>query len=250
MGLMECEALWRFSTIALGFAERFCDLAAKLGETAKLLLGERVTAISRHYLGEQAEARRILESMLSRYERDLHRWHTAGFRVDHGIVGRAESRPCSLAAGGTRPGAEHVARVPGRRSSARPCHDAAIRLERDRDTARAAGRRSGRGRRLTALLLDPAAKHGFFIWEACGRCFEAIRLVRSTNLGTGLPLLRAAVAKLRHTGFEAHSTFILSMLAEAMCDAGEIEEGLVTVDEGLARWKPMRIAGAYRNSCA
>ena len=240
----EARALWGLwnarlyggsPRIALGFAERFCDLAAKLGETAKLLMGERVTAISRHYLGEQAEARRILESMLSRYERDLHRWHTAGFRVDHGIVGRANLARVLWLQGASD---QALSMSQGSVADAQALGHVMTLLYVLSETAIPLALLVGdldAAERLTALLLDPAARHGFFIWEVCGRCFEAIRLVRATDLRTGLPLLRAAVGKLRHTGFEAHTTFILGMLAEAMCDAGDIEEGLVTVDEGLAR---------------
>jgi len=240
----EARALWGLwnarlyggaPRIALGFAERFCNLAAKLGETPKLLMGERLIAISKHYLGEQAEAKRILENMLSRYERDLHRWHTAGFRVDHRIVGRA-----NLARILWLQGALDQARSMSQGSLA-DAHALGhvmtlqyVLSETAIPLALLAGDLDAAGR-LIAMLLEPATKHGFFIWEVCGRCFEAIRLVRSTNVKTGLPLLRAAVRTLRQTGFEAHSTFILSMLAEAMCDAGEIEEGLIAVDEGLAR---------------
>lgn len=240
----EARALWGLwnarlyggsPRVALSFAERFCDLAAKRGDTAKLLMGQRITAISKHYLGEQAEAKNTLEYMLSRYERDLHRWHTAGFRVDHRIVGRANLARVLWLQGAPdqalslSQGALADAQALGHVMTLQyVLSETAIPLALLVGDLDAAGR-------LTALLLDLATRHGFFIWEACGRCFEAIRLVRSGNPGTGLPLLRAAVAKLRHTGFEAHITFILSMLAEAMCDAGEIEEGLVAVDEGLAR---------------
>ena len=240
----EARALWGLwnarlyggsPRIALRFAERFCDLATKLDETAKLLLGHRAIAISHHYLGEQAEAKRFLEHMLSRYERDLHRWHTAGFRVDHSIVGRANlarvlwlqgapDQALSLSQGSLAD-AEALGHVMTLQYVLNETAIPLALLVGDPDAAE----------RLIALLLDLAAKHGFLIWEASGRCYEAIRLIRSTDPETGLPHLRAAVRKLRHTGFEAHSTFILAMLAEAMCDAGEIEEGLVAVDEGLAR---------------
>jgi predicted ATPase len=85
------------------------------------------------------------------------------------------------------------------------------------------------------MLLDPAARRGFVIWEVCGRCFEAVLLTRSRESGIGLPLLRAALAELRKTGFAAHLPFILGLFAEALGDAGSIAEGAAAVDEALAR---------------
>ncbi|WP_343716676.1 hypothetical protein, partial [Inquilinus sp.] len=238
----EARALWGLwnarlyggsPRLALGFAERFHDLAARRGETAQRLMGERVIAISKHYLGEQDEARRRLEAMLSQYEPDRHRWHTAGFRVDHRIVGRANLARILWLQGtpdqalGLAQGALADAQALGHVMTLQyVLSEAAIPLALLVGDLDAAGH-------LIALLLDLASRHGFVIWEAWGRCCEAIRLVRST--GAGLPELQAAVGALRQTGFEAHTTFILGVLAEALCDAGEIEAGSTAIEDGLAR---------------
>jgi predicted ATPase len=51
----------------------------------------------------------------------------------------------------------------------------------------------------------------------------------------GLALLRTAQGELRETGFVALYTEILRALAETLAGAGEVAEGLVTIDEALAR---------------
>jgi predicted ATPase len=50
-----------------------------------------------------------------------------------------------------------------------------------------------------------------------------------------LALLRTAQGELRETGFVALYTEILRALAEALAGAGEVAEGLTTIDEALAR---------------
>jgi len=50
-----------------------------------------------------------------------------------------------------------------------------------------------------------------------------------------LALLRSARGELRETGFAALYAEILRALAEALAGAGEVAEGLATIDEALAR---------------
>src|SRR5260221_290722 len=89
--------------------------------------------------------------------------------------------------------------------------------------------------RAVATLLDEAARHALAIWHAWGRAFEGILFIKRGDAVNGLALLRTAQGELRETGFAALYTEILRALAEALADAGEVAEGLVTIDEALAR---------------
>jgi predicted ATPase len=89
--------------------------------------------------------------------------------------------------------------------------------------------------RAVATLLDEAARHALAIWHAWGRAFEGILFIKRGDAVNGLALLRTARGELRETGFAALYTEILRALAEALAGAGEVAEGLVTIDEALAR---------------
>jgi predicted ATPase len=64
---------------------------------------------------------------------------------------------------------------------------------------------------------------------------EGILFIKRGDPVNGLALLRTAQGELRETGFVALYTEILRALAEALAGAGEVAEGLMTVDEALAR---------------
>jgi predicted ATPase len=143
--------LWHFRVslgecrTALALAERFCDAAGN-ANPGELLVGERMVGVSLHYLGDQTEARRHLERMLSRYVAPAHRSHAIRFQYDQQVAsrmilarilwlqgfprsssadcpgkcrGRAGDRPCALAvlrAGGGVSGAALDRRSANRRT--------------------------------------------------------------------------------------------------------------------------------------
>ena len=86
-----------------------------------------------------------------------------------------------------------------------------------------------------ATLLDEAVRHALANWHTWGRAFEGILFIKRGDAVNGLALLRTAQGELRETGFAALYTEILRALAEALAGAGEVAEGLVTIDEALAR---------------
>jgi predicted ATPase/DNA-binding winged helix-turn-helix (wHTH) protein len=219
---------------AMEFAQRYRELVAERDDAAALL-SYRLIGITQHYLGEQEAAHDNLRYLVEHYERDLHRWPTFGFRVDHGIVGRA-----------------NLARVLWLRGQ---CSQAWHMIESAVADAQAYGHvmtlqytltegaiplallagNLTESQRFLALLLDPRASRRFYIWEVCGRCFESVWLMRSQGIATALPRLRSALSKLRDCGFLAHLTFLQGALAEALIESGERAEAATVLEEGLQR---------------
>src|SRR5262249_17262520 len=78
-------ALWQLRTSpgearrALGGAKRFYD---RLTDPADELVGERMMATTHHFLGDQSNARRIIESMLRRFIAPPRRWHPFSWHDD------------------------------------------------------------------------------------------------------------------------------------------------------------------------
>jgi predicted ATPase/DNA-binding winged helix-turn-helix (wHTH) protein len=216
-------------------AQRFCSLAAKQADPADMLIGDRMTGVVLHFLGDQASAREHIERMLARYVAPIFRSHTIRFRYDQRVVAagflarilwlqgfpdRAMSTVQSIV--NDPPVIGHA------RSLCNALALAACPISLFVGDLPAM-------ERAVATLLDEATRHALAIWHTWGRAFEGILFIKRGDAVNGLALLRTAQGELRETGFAALYTEILRALAEALAGAGEVAEGLVTIDEALAR---------------
>lgn len=68
-------------------AERFRDLSTKQPDPAARLIADRMIGSMQHFVGDQTNARRHIERMLSRYVDPLHRSHTIRFVWDQRVPG-------------------------------------------------------------------------------------------------------------------------------------------------------------------
>jgi predicted ATPase/DNA-binding winged helix-turn-helix (wHTH) protein len=219
---------------AMEFAQRYREVVADRGDAAALL-SHRLIGITQHYLGKQEAAHDNLTYVVEHYARDLHRWPTFGFRVDHGIVGRANLARVLWLRGQSSQALHMIesavadAQAYGHVMTLQyTLTEAAIPLALLADNLTAA-------QRFLTLLLDPRTSRRFYIWEVCGRCFEAIWLMRSQDKAMALPRLRSALGKLRDSGFLAPLTFILGAFGDALIELGERAEAATVLDEGLQR---------------
>ena len=219
----------------LSFAKRFFDLAQNAADAAKLLMGHRIIGIALHYLGDQSDARNHIQNMLARYVRTVHRWHTIGSRVDQSIVARATLARILWLQGFpdqairiTKTAVDDARAYEHAMSTCYVLVEAAIPIAlMTGDLEAAEG--------LLATLQDQLSRHGFVIWEACARCFQAALLIRRGEVDAGLRRLGVALDELRETGFLAHLTALLAVQAEALSDVGQSAAALAVIDEALAR---------------
>jgi predicted ATPase len=89
--------------------------------------------------------------------------------------------------------------------------------------------------RFIALLLDNASQHALHIWRIWGRCFQGLLMMRGGDLIGGLEVFRTALGALPPSRFALRSTAFLGELAEALCQAGEIDEAIAAIDRALER---------------
>src|SRR5260370_8046747 len=88
-GLCACRNLGGECQAPLVFAQRFCSLAVKQADPADLLIGDRMTGVVLHFLGDQASAREHIERMLARYVAPVRRSHTIRFQYHQRVVAAA-----------------------------------------------------------------------------------------------------------------------------------------------------------------
>ena len=188
---------------------------------------------SLHYLGDQANARQILEGILNR----------------HGAPARL-SRAVPFQYG--RPNASLIL---SRILWLQGFPDQGLRLaERNVEDARAidlavgvcyaleiaslvsiwSGDLVATERHVTALL-DYSARHALAAWHRPARCYDGVRLIKRGEVGEGLELLRPALDELREASFVPYYPFMLGTLAQALAAAGHVAQALGTIDEALAK---------------
>jgi predicted ATPase len=216
-------------------AQRFSSLAANTADPADRLIGARLVGVSLHYLGEQTDARRHLERMLSHYVAPMYRPHAIRFQYDQRVMARA-TLAWILWLQGFPDQAMHTAK---RNVEEARVSDHALSLCYALaeaacpvalfvgDLATADG--------LVAMLLDLSAKHALRLAHACGRYLEGVLRIKRGDAVTGLQLLRTTVDELGETRFVLRYTAFLGALADGLIGAGQVAQALVTIDEALAR---------------
>jgi predicted ATPase/Flp pilus assembly protein TadD len=221
--------------VSLTLSQRFCGVAADRGDPADLLVGDRMIGTSLHYLGNQTDARRHIERMLAGYTAPVQRPHTVRFQFDQRVTARATLTRILWLQGfpdqamrTAQSGVEDALAIDHALSLCNALADGACPIALfigDLDAAE----------RFVTMLTDHSKKHAFNTWLALGHICEAVLLIKRDDVVTGLPLLRAALDELRETGYFHNYLGSLGTFAEALGPAGQVEQGLVAIDEALAR---------------
>jgi predicted ATPase/DNA-binding winged helix-turn-helix (wHTH) protein len=218
---------------ALTFAERFCSVAASAGDHVDAPIGDRMMGLSLHYLGDQVNARRHFERMLSRYVAPVRRSHMIRFQFDQRVtvhIALAEV----LWLQGFPDAAMHA--VESHIDEARALrHELSLcnALAKACPVALLAGDLATADRFVTALL-DHSTRNSLASWQAEGRCFQAVLQIKRGDVG-GAQALHAALQELPGINFSLRYTALLGELAESLGRTGAIEQGMLTIAEALAR---------------
>jgi predicted ATPase/DNA-binding winged helix-turn-helix (wHTH) protein len=216
-------------------AQRFSSLAANTADPADLLIGARLVGVSLHYLGEQTDARRHLERMLSHYVAPVYRPHAIRFQYDQRVMARATLAWILWLQGfpdqAMRTAKSNVeeARVSDHALSL--CYALA---EAACPVALLVGDLAA-AECFLAMLLDRSARHALTLWHAWGRYLDGVLHIKRGDALTGLRLLRTTFDALGETRFVLRYTAFLDALVEGLTGAGQVAQGLVTIDEALAR---------------
>ncbi|HEY7382739.1 MAG TPA: winged helix-turn-helix domain-containing protein [Beijerinckiaceae bacterium] len=220
---------------ALALAKKFSTVAATSGQAPELLIGDRMTGASLHFLGDQTGARRHIERMLGSYERPKHRSHLVRFQFDQRITAHITlSRVLwlqGLADQAMATVQSSIDRAQALGHTLSLCNDLA---QAACPVALLAGDLPA-AERFTTLLLDLTTREALDVWHAYGKCFQGQLLLRRGDPDGGVRLLRGGVDKLRNATFVQYLTAFLGSLAEGCAAAGQISDARAAIDEALAR---------------
>jgi predicted ATPase/DNA-binding winged helix-turn-helix (wHTH) protein len=220
---------------ALSLAERFGAVAAKASAPSDRLVGERMLGVVLHFLGEQTRARGHIECMLERYVGPPNRSDVVRFQYDQRVSARTTLSRVLWIQGFTDQAMRTV----------KDAVDDAVAMQHALSVCNALGQAAcpvaiasgdlAAADRYVAMLGHHAERHGADVWLTYGRCFRGMLLIKRAQLDVGVPMLSAAVDELRTARFIQYYTACLAALAEGLVCTGQAEQGLVIVDEALAR---------------
>ena len=218
---------------ALEYAQKFHGLAERQVDLGDRLISDRLIGVTQHYLGDQANARRHIERMLSRHVA-LARPDIIRFRSDQRVQARA-----------------YLARVlwlQGLPDQAICTADSSIEDARSVDHAISVcfalvmaacpvafyvGDLTS-AERYVRMLHDHAARHGPAVWwQAWGRNFEAVLVIGRGDVIKGLQYLRAGLDEVGRRGVAARFLTFQGILADALSRVGQVSDGLAAIDKGL-----------------
>ncbi len=220
---------------ALALAERFYEVAGSSDDASDLWVGDRMAGYILHLLGEQEAARSRIERMLDHYEPPVIGSQMIRFVFDQRATSRCflsrilwlQGLPDQATAlvedivNGSVEGGDVLSLCQVLVQAACP-----VSLLVG-DLARLA--------RFVEMLIDSAERNGLEFWQAWGRCFKGVLLIRRGHAHVGLTLLRAALADLRDIEYGVYYIVFLGEFAEASGRAGNVGQGLTAIDEALAR---------------
>jgi predicted ATPase len=216
-------------------AERFLRLAERTADPGDLVVAERMTGVSLHYLGELSRARHHIEQALRGPLLPVQTSHATRLLLDQQITARALLARTYWLQGfpdlAMQAAEEVVTDAQAIEHGLPLCHALA---QAACPIALLAGDLAA-AERWVNLLIDHTTKHRLGGWLARGQCFRGILLDMRGDFATGLPLLRDALEALRKTGLVMYFTAFLGELARALGRSGAAKEALATIDEALQR---------------
>ena len=215
---------------ALALVERFCGLVT---DPADRLRGERMMGASLHYLGDQANARQILEGILSRHVAPARLARTVPFQYGQPNARLILSRILWLQ-GFPDQGLQLAERSV---EDARAI-DLAVGVCYALEVASLVSIWSGdlvATERYVTALLDYSARHALAAWHRPAQCYDGVRLIKRGEVGEGLGLLRTGLDELRGTSFVPYYPFMLGTFAQGLAAAGHVAQALATIDEALTK---------------
>jgi predicted ATPase/DNA-binding winged helix-turn-helix (wHTH) protein len=235
-------AMWSYwfntgdNRAAQPLAERFSQVARRAGDTADVLVGDRLIGTTMHYIGNQPEARYHLERVLDLYIAPNDQRHMMWFHHDQRAMARTVlARVLSLqgsldqARQNAQTSLEDAQAMNHALSICYALGDAVCPIALMTGDLAAA-------ERSLAMLNDLVTKHSVINYKALGPCLEGELLIRRGEFAAGSTILRAALDRLPSTGgVKRRNSWFLGVLAEGLAGADRLADAFATISEALTQ---------------
>jgi predicted ATPase len=218
---------------ALGFAQRFHDLAMRKPDANARVLGERMMGAAKHFLGDQISARRHLEHALALYEPTDHGRAVTRFATDLRVIVRVFYARVLWLQGhadeAVRTAEMGVGEAQGVGHAMTLCYALALAAC---PIALWVGNRTAAAH-YTGMLIDQSRKHGLSLLSTFASRFQRVVALKGGDLATGLRPLRISPQEIVDPNVSFGILTGLTEQAEALGHAGRIGEGLALLEAGI-----------------
>ncbi|KYG97521.1 winged helix-turn-helix domain-containing protein [Bradyrhizobium sp. DOA1] len=220
---------------ALGLARRFADVVAGSSNSVDRMMAERLLATTMHYLGDQRLAHRHIDRALARLSDLTAKPQVIRFRFDP----RASAHYFQARILWLLGFADQALRVVDRnveegRTNGHALTFCSVLGQGACPIAFLAGDLV-LAERYCTMLIEHTERHPIRLWSVWARAFRGMVVARGGDLEAGLSLLRKALGLAGEARFLPRFLLLLGELATCLGKAGEISQGLATIDEALAR---------------
>lgn len=220
---------------ALEFAHRFAEAAADCSNSVDRMMADRLLATSLHYLGDQRRAHDHIQRTLSRLSDLAARPQVIRFRFDLRASAHYFQARILWLLGLPDQALRVVERnVEEGRESGHALTFCSILGQGACPVAFLAGD-LGAAERYCTMLIEHTERHPIRLWNVWARAFRGVVMAKNGDIGIGLPLLQKALELAGEARFLPRFLLPLGELAACLGAAGEVSEGLETVDQALAR---------------
>jgi predicted ATPase/DNA-binding winged helix-turn-helix (wHTH) protein len=219
--------------VALGISDRIRRLANDRGDRSASNNVDRQAGTALRYLGELAEARRLLERMIGRYVPPIVRSDIARFQLDPRLAARGTLANVLWLQGYPD---QALAMAEHQLEGARLADHAVALCNALVHTACPIALLSGNlpaAERLLAEIETHVDEHGMSVWNAMARCLRGEWLLRCGD-ASGLTILQGALDELSKLGFRMRYSAHLGAYAAGLGACGELDPALAAIDEAIA----------------
>jgi len=220
---------------ALAVAQRFYTLALEHADPATLPIADRMIGVSYHYLGDQTNAWRHIERMLSADVDPQRRSPFIRFWFDQKVAGRVVLARILWLRGFADQAWRTVQSAVGDAEALADPATLCYALSHGGCLVALWVGNLAAAERYAETLLDHSRKHGFAPWNDFASRLKGVVLVKTGDLDAGSPLLRAGLDEITDPNSGLWFLTGLSEMAEALGHAGRIADGLATVERGIDR---------------
>jgi predicted ATPase/DNA-binding winged helix-turn-helix (wHTH) protein len=220
---------------ALEFAHRFVDGVANSADPVDSMMADRLLATALHYLGDQKSARHHIERVLVHLADLTLKPRIVRFRFDLRVSTHYFQARILWLQGFADQALRAVERnIEEGRASGHALTFCSVLGQAACPIAFLAGDLDA-AERYCAALLDHTERHPIRLWHLWARCFKGMVMVKRGDIAAGLEVLRSELGQAGEARFLPRFLLPHGELAACLGEAGEVAQGLATVDETLVR---------------
>jgi tetratricopeptide (TPR) repeat protein len=220
---------------ALEYANRFAEAVTRSSNSVDLMMADRLLATTLHYLGDQALAHRHITRTLSRLSDLSSKPQVIRFRFDLRVSAHYFQARILWLLGFADQALGVVERnIEEGRASGHALTFCSVLGQGACPISFLAGDFDA-AERYCAMLIAHTERHPIRLWNLWARAFRGMVMAKRDGVAAGLPVLRKALEVAGDARYLPRFLLPLGELAACLGEAGEVEQGLATVDDALAR---------------